>query len=132
VPLLLGCVSSKQLSKLPPIVEGVDSATIYIIRPAIFVGGFVGDGLAGFIYLDDKNTFRIAAGDYTAFPVLPYKHTVRIVDTWRSLSRLKYQRLNSSIIDSKLKGNKAGVIVDAKIRAVAGEVSQKEIYYLVK
>lgn len=73
--LLLGCAPSKQLSKLPSIEEGLESAKIYILRPHIFVG----DGLAGFIYLNDKPIFSIAAGDYTAFQVPPGKHKVGIM-----------------------------------------------------
>lgn len=58
--------------------------------------------------------------------------SVWVVDTWKSLSRLKYQRLNSFIIDSKVKEDKAVVVVQAKISTAAGEASQKEVYYLIK
>jgi len=45
--------------------------------------------------------------------------SVWVVETWKSLYKLKYERLNSSVIDTKVKGNRAVVVV-------------KEIYYLVK
>ena len=58
--------------------------------------------------------------------------SVWVVDTWKTLKDIQYERLNSSVIESKVKGDKAIVVVEAKIKAVAGEVTQKEIYYLVK
>ncbi len=58
--------------------------------------------------------------------------SVWVVDTWRSLQQLKYKKLDGDITDSKVKGDKAVMIVQGKIRTVAGDVSQKEIYYLVK
>ena len=58
--------------------------------------------------------------------------SVWVVDTWKALHQLKYQKLHSSIVDSKVSGDKAVVVTEAKIRTAAGEVTQKEIYYLVK
>ena len=58
--------------------------------------------------------------------------SVWVVDTWRSLDKIKYERLNRPVIDSNVEGNKAVVVLEAKIKAVAGEVAQKEIYYLLK
>ena len=58
--------------------------------------------------------------------------SVWVVDTWKTLQEIQYERLNSSVIHSKIKDNKAIVIVEAKIKAVAGEVTQREVYYLVK
>ena len=58
--------------------------------------------------------------------------SVWVVDTWKSLNKLKYERLNSSIVDTKVKGDKAIVVIEAKIKTAAGEVTQKEIYYLIR
>jgi len=58
--------------------------------------------------------------------------SVWVVDTWKALNKLKYERLNSSVIDSKVKDDKAVVIIEARIKTAVGEVTQKEIYYLVK
>ena len=58
--------------------------------------------------------------------------SVWVVDTWKTLKDIRYERLNSSVISSQVKGDKAIVIVEAKIKAVAGEVTQKEVYYLIK
>ena len=54
------------------------------------------------------------------------------MDTWNTLKEIQYERINSSVIESKVKGDKAIIVVEAKIKAVAGEVTQKEVYYLVK
>ena len=58
--------------------------------------------------------------------------SVWVVDTWKSLHKLKYERVNSSVIDTKVKGNRAVVFLKSKIKTAAGEVTQKEIYYLLK
>ena len=58
--------------------------------------------------------------------------SVWVVDTWKTLKDIQYERLNSSVIDSQVKGDKAVVILEAKIKTAAGEVSQKEIYYLLR
>ena len=58
--------------------------------------------------------------------------SVWVVDTWKTLRKVKFQRLNYSVIDTKTKGDKAIIILEAKIRTVVGETAQKEIFYLVK
>jgi hypothetical protein len=58
--------------------------------------------------------------------------SVWVVDTWKALHQLKYVKLKSSIIGSKIMGDKAVVVVEAKIRTAAGDVTQKELYYLVR
>ena len=58
--------------------------------------------------------------------------SVWVVDTWKALHQLKYQKLKSSVINSKATGDKAVVVTEARIRTAAGEVTQKEIYYLIK
>ena len=57
--------------------------------------------------------------------------SVWVMETWKTLQKIQYERLNSSVISSQLKGDKAIVILEAKIKTSAGEVSQKEVYYLV-
>ncbi len=58
--------------------------------------------------------------------------SVWIVDTWRTLRQIEYRRLYGSVIGSKIKDNRAAVILDARIGTAAGETNQKEIYYLIK
>ena len=58
--------------------------------------------------------------------------SVWVVETWNTLKDIQYERVNSSVISSQVKGEKAIVIMEAKITAAAGEVTQKEIYYLIK
>ena len=58
--------------------------------------------------------------------------SVWVVDTWKTLKDIQYERLNSSVIESKVKGDKAIIIVEAKIKTAAAEATQKQIYYLVK
>ena len=58
--------------------------------------------------------------------------SVWVVDTWKSLKQIKYRKIRSTVIASKVKGNKAVVIVDATIETKAVKTSQKELYYLIK
>jgi hypothetical protein len=58
--------------------------------------------------------------------------SVWIVDTWKTLQQIEYKRLQGSVIGSKIKDNRAAVILDARIGTAAGETNQKEIYYLIK
>ncbi len=58
--------------------------------------------------------------------------SVWVVDTWKTLQKIQYERVNSSIMHSEIKDDKAVVIMEAKIKAVAGKVTQKEIYYLIR
>ncbi len=58
--------------------------------------------------------------------------SVWVVDTWKTLKEIKYEKLNSSVIDTKVKDDKAVVITEAKIKTVVGETAQKEIFYLLK
>ena len=71
--------------------------------------------------------------DYTAPKFRDNKpKSVWVVDTWKTLREIKFQRLNCSVISTKVKGDKAIVVTEAKIKTVVGETAQKEIYYLVK
>jgi hypothetical protein len=58
--------------------------------------------------------------------------SVWVVVTWKTLKDIGFERLNSSVVEQKVKDDKPIVIIDAKIRTAAGEVTQKEIYYLVR
>lgn len=58
--------------------------------------------------------------------------SVWIADTWKALQEMKYRRVYGSVINAKVKDNKAAVILDAKIATSIGETEQKEIYHLIK
>jgi len=58
--------------------------------------------------------------------------SVWVVDTWKTLKKIKYEKLNSSVIDTKVKGDRAVVVTEGKIKTMVGETAQKEIFYLVK
>ncbi len=58
--------------------------------------------------------------------------SVWVVDTWKTLREIKFQRLNCSVIDTKVKDDKAVVVTETKIKTVAGETTQKDIFYLIK
>jgi hypothetical protein len=46
---------------------------------------------------------------------------------------MKYKRLNSTVVDSMIKGDrKAAILVEAKIEINEKETTQKEIYYLTR
>jgi hypothetical protein len=73
-----------------------------------------------------------AIADYTTPAFRDNKpKSVWVVDTWKALHQLKYQKLKSSVIGSRIVGDKAVVVTEAKIRTAAGDVAQKELYYLV-
>ncbi len=56
-----------------------------------------------------------------------------VVDVWRALKKMKYKRVGSVVVDSKVNGNKKAVIlVEAKIKINEKETTQKEIYYLTR
>ena len=58
--------------------------------------------------------------------------SVWVVDTWKTLRKIGFQRLNCSVIHTKVKGDKAVVVTETKIKTVAGETTQKDIFYLIK
>jgi len=58
--------------------------------------------------------------------------SVWVVDTWKTLHKIKYEMLNSSVIYSKIKDNKAIFVLEPKIKTVAAKATQKGVYYLVK
>jgi hypothetical protein len=58
--------------------------------------------------------------------------SVWVVDTWKTLKKIKYEKLNSSVIDTKVRGDRAVVVTEGKIKTVVGKTAQKEIFYLVK
>jgi len=58
--------------------------------------------------------------------------SVWVVDTWKTLRKLKFQRLSCFVIHTKVKGDKAVVVTETKIKTVAGETTQKDIFYLIK
>jgi len=58
--------------------------------------------------------------------------SVWVVDTWKALRQIDYKRVYDSIADTKVKSSRAVVILNTKIETLAGETTQKEIYYLIK
>ncbi len=58
--------------------------------------------------------------------------SVWVVDTWKALREIDYKRVYDSIADTKVQNSRAAVILNTKIETLAGETTQKEIYYLIK
>jgi len=58
--------------------------------------------------------------------------SVWVVETWKTLQQLEFEKLETKILSTKIKGDKALAIVDGKIRTKAGETRHKEIYILEK
>ena len=50
--------------------------------------------------------------------------SVLVVDTWKTLQKIKYERLNSSVIDTKVKGDRA-VVLKLKSRRLLGKQPRK-------
>ena len=55
-----------------------------------------------------------------------------VVDTWKTLKEIKCQRLNGAVIDTNVKGDRAVVVTETKIKTIVGKTSQKDIFYLIK
>ena len=58
--------------------------------------------------------------------------SVWVVDTWKALRKTAYKKVHDRIIGSKITEERSAVVVEARIRTVAGETEQKEVYYLIK
>jgi hypothetical protein len=58
--------------------------------------------------------------------------SVWVVDTWNTLNDIKYERLASSMVNSKINEDKAIIVYEVKIKTAAGETSQKELYFLLR
>ena len=58
--------------------------------------------------------------------------SVWVVDTWKTLHDIKYQKLNCTVIGTTIKEDRAIVAIEAKIKTLAGETAQREMLYLVK
>jgi hypothetical protein len=56
--------------------------------------------------------------------------SVWVDDTWKALRQMKYEKLNSSVIDSKIENGKALVILNPAINTKAGKTTQKDVYFL--
>lgn len=57
--------------------------------------------------------------------------SVWISETWNALKQMEYEKLEFKMLDSKITDKNALVAVQAKIKTVAGEADQKEIYSLI-
>jgi len=58
--------------------------------------------------------------------------SVWVAKKWKLLSSLEYAHIYSKVIDTKVKDDKAIVLVDAEITTKAADAKQKEVYTLVK
>jgi len=71
--------------------------------------------------------------DYTTAKFRDNKpKSVWVVETWRALKKLKYGRKAGKVIDSKIAGDKAIVLIDSEITTAAADVKQREVYTLTK
>ena len=57
--------------------------------------------------------------------------SVWVTETWKALKQMQYEKLEIKVLDSKITDKNALVAVQAKIKTMAGEVDQKEIYSLI-
>ena len=57
--------------------------------------------------------------------------SVWAVETWKALKQMEFEKLEFKVLDSKTTDKNALVAVQAKIKTVAGEADQKEIYSLI-
>ncbi len=57
--------------------------------------------------------------------------SVWVAETWKTLKQMEYKKLEFKVLDSKITDKNAWVVVQAKIKTVAGEADQKEIYSLI-
>jgi hypothetical protein len=75
----------------------------------------------------------VIAGYTTAKFRLSRPKSVWVVEVWRALKKMKYKRVSSAVVKSKVNGKKKAVIlVEAKIKIDEKETTQKEIYYLIQ
>ena len=58
--------------------------------------------------------------------------SVWVVETWKALNKIEYFHKPGKVVKSKIKGDKAVVLIDAEITTAAGNSKQKEIFSLVK
>jgi hypothetical protein len=57
--------------------------------------------------------------------------SVWVAETWKALKQMQYEKLEFKVLDSKITDKNALIAVQAKIKTVAGEADQKEIYSLI-
>ena len=58
--------------------------------------------------------------------------SVWVAKTWPILKAYEYEKINTEILSTEIEGDKAIVIVQAKINTAGGNAVQKEIYYLIR
>jgi hypothetical protein len=46
-----------------------------------------------------------------------------VMKTWKTVKEIMYKRLNSPVIDSRVKYDKTIAVVDGKIKTIAGETT---------
>ena len=57
--------------------------------------------------------------------------SVWVAETWNALKQMEYEKLEFKVLDSKITDKNALIAVQTKIKTVAGEADQKEIYSLI-
>ena len=57
--------------------------------------------------------------------------SVWVYDTWKQLDKLDYQKETSEVIQEKIDGDVAIIVLQSRIYAVDGYVDQKELFKLV-
>jgi hypothetical protein len=57
--------------------------------------------------------------------------TVWLVEVWKQLKDLRYEKLDFEIVESKVETTHASVVTRAKIKTKVGESDQQEIYMLI-
>ncbi|MFH0844852.1 MAG: hypothetical protein V1930_05195 [Pseudomonadota bacterium] len=58
--------------------------------------------------------------------------SVWVMETWKELQKIKYERLGSKVLESEVVEDRFMVVIQVKIKAGPSERTQKEIYYLIK
>jgi hypothetical protein len=65
--------------------------------------------------------------DYTTTSFRDNKpKSVRVMETWKTSKEIQYERVNSSVIDTIVEGDKAIVIVEGNIKTTAGGQFRKK------
>jgi len=58
--------------------------------------------------------------------------SVWVMETWKDLHRIKYRHISSRVLDSRVRQNRAVVILQSRIGTIAGHVDQREIFLLIR
>jgi hypothetical protein len=85
------------------------------------------------LFFETYGTSRMdEIGPYTTSKFRDHKpKSVWVGETWKALKQMEYEKLEFKVLDSKITDKNALVAVQAKIKTVAGEAEQREIYHLI-